>query len=86
MPEGERQDGVAGVTEAPAVLEMRAHFETGLVAYRKRAYDDAKAPFGRALEYVPGDSCSQVFIRRLETMQRQPMPAGWDGIWQHTEK
>jgi adenylate cyclase len=68
------------------VLEMRGHFEAGLAAYRARAYGDARAAFRRALECVPGDACSQTFIRRVDEMERAPPPAGWDGVWRQEHK
>jgi class 3 adenylate cyclase len=69
-----------------AVMDMRGHFEAGLAAYRKRAYADARAAFGRALESVPGDPCSQVFIHRLDDIERTPLPSDWDGVWRHVQK
>jgi hypothetical protein len=77
--------GERGSVAAP-VLDMRGHFEAGLAAYRNRGYGDAKAAFRRALDCVPGDACSQVFIQRLEYMERSPLPSDWDGVWQHEHK
>jgi adenylate cyclase len=77
--------GERGSVAAP-VLDMRGHFEAGLAAYRNRGYGDAKAAFRRALDCVPGDACSQVFIQRLEFMEQTPLPPEWDGVWQHEHK
>jgi class 3 adenylate cyclase len=73
-------------TVLPAVLEMRGHFEAALAAYRCRDYGAARAGFGRALEFVPGDACSQAFMRRLEVLEREPPPSDWDGVWRHASK
>ncbi len=77
--------GERGAVAAP-VLDMRGHFEAGLAAYRNRGYGEAKAAFRRALDCVPGDACSQVFIRRLDYMEQSPLPPDWDGVWQHEHK
>ena len=77
--------GERGSVAAP-VLDMRGHFEAGLAAYRNRGYGDAKAAFRRALDCVPGDACSQVFMQRLEYMEQSPLPSDWDGVWQHKHK
>jgi class 3 adenylate cyclase len=77
--------GERGSVAAP-VLEMRGHFGAGLAAYRNRGYGDAKAAFRRALDCVPGDPCSEVFIRRLESIERAQLPPDWDGVWQHEHK
>jgi class 3 adenylate cyclase len=71
---------------AAAVLGMRDHFEAGLAAYRGCRYAEARAAFGLALGRVPGDACSETFIRRLDELERKPMPADWDGVWQHASK
>lgn len=77
--------GRRGAVDA-AILAMRDHFEAGLAAYRSRRNAEARDAFRRALECVPGDACSAVFIRRLDEMERTPLPPGWDGVWRHVEK
>jgi adenylate cyclase len=71
---------------ADGLLRMRDCFEQGLAAYRARRHADARAAFARALDALPGDACSRVFINRLDHLEREPMPADWDGVWQHTGK
>jgi adenylate cyclase len=77
--------GERGAVSPPA-LEMRDHFEAGLAAYRQRSYGDARTAFRRALERVPADAASQVFIRRLDDMERAPPPPDWDGVWRQEHK
>ncbi|MDP1673040.1 MAG: adenylate/guanylate cyclase domain-containing protein [Burkholderiales bacterium] len=67
-------------------LRMRDCFEQGLAAYRARHNAAAREAFSCALEALPGDACSQVFIDRLDRIGRDPMPADWDGVWRHTGK
>jgi adenylate cyclase len=71
---------------APAVLEMRDHFEAALAAYRGRRYAEARAAFRLALGCVPGDGCSEAFICRIDELEREPRPPHWDGVWQHVSK
>jgi class 3 adenylate cyclase len=71
---------------AVELLRMRDCFEQGLAAYRARDNAAAREAFSRALEALPGDACSQVFIDRLDRIGHEPMPADWDGVWRHTGK
>jgi len=71
---------------AADVLRMRDCFEQGLVAYRARRLADARGAFERAIEALPGDACSRVFIDRIEHLLAGPLPADWDGVWRHTGK
>ena len=71
---------------AAELLRMRDCFEQGLAAYRARHNAAAREAFSRALEALPGDACSQVFIDRLERIGHEPMPADWDGVWRHIGK
>jgi len=77
--------GERGAVDA-AVLEMRDRFEAGLAAYRGRRNAEARDAFRRALERMPADACSEVFIRRLDELERYPAPPDWDGVWQHASK
>jgi adenylate cyclase len=71
---------------ASAVLEMRDHFGVALAAYRSRRYAEARAAFRLALACVPGDACSEAFIRRIDELEREPRPNDWDGVWQYASK
>jgi hypothetical protein len=77
--------GERGSVAAP-VLDMRGHFEAGLAAYRSRGYGEARAAFRGALDCVPEDACSQVFIRRIECMEQSQLPSDCDGVWRQEHK
>lgn len=62
------------------------HFAKGLAAYRRRAWDEAEKDFAAALEAVPDDGPSRVFLDRLKALKADPPPADWDGVWALSEK
>ena len=90
---------VAGQTHSQTVFEimaakgslqpnqaaLRDHYAEGLAAYRARRWDDSRRAFLAALEAVPGDEPSKVFIGRIEAFVKNPPPADWDGAW-HLER
>jgi hypothetical protein len=61
-------------------------FERGLAAYRRQEWDAAEAALRAALEFVPADRPSQVFMGRIETFRQLPPPKDWDGAWIATTK
>jgi class 3 adenylate cyclase len=91
---------VAGQTHSETVFEimavkgdlkpeqsaLRDHYAAGLAAYRARRWDDARRAFRAALEAVPGDEPSNVFIGRIEEFAKNPPPADWDGAWHFDRK
>jgi adenylate cyclase len=91
---------VAGQTHSETVFEiiavkgdlkpeqsaLRDHYAAGLAAYRARRWDDAGRAFRAALEAVPGDEPSNVFIGRIEEFAKNPPPADWDGAWHFDRK
>ncbi|MGI8784142.1 MAG: adenylate/guanylate cyclase domain-containing protein [Acidobacteriota bacterium] len=73
-------------TLAPALAEMRSHFEQGLRAYRQRAWDEATKQFTTCLKLVPQDGPSALFLKRIQAFAISPPPEHWDGVWTMTEK
>ncbi len=71
---------------APALRTLVEHFAEGLAAYRRQAWAGAGAAFIAALEAVPGDRPSKIFLARLERLKANPPPADWDGVWVLGEK
>jgi class 3 adenylate cyclase len=67
-------------------LQLADAFERGLAAYRKQDWDNASAAFRAALEVVPADQPSQVFLGRIEVFRQSPPAADWDGDWIATSK
>jgi adenylate cyclase len=91
---------VAGQSHAETVFEimaakgdlkpeqsvLRDHYAQGLAAYRGCRWDDARRAFRAALEAVPGDEPSNVFIARIDEFEKNPPPADWDGAWHFDRK
>jgi len=71
---------------AAAVLTMAERFAEGLAAYRRRAWRDAEAAFRAALEVVPDDGPSKVFLSRVLRLATDPPSADWIGVWELREK
>src|SRR5438270_5526337 len=62
-------------------LELRDAFEAALVAYRRQAWEEAEAGFGKCLALDPEDGPSRVFISRIAHFRAQPPGADWTGAW-----
>jgi adenylate cyclase len=71
---------------APALSILVERFAEGLAAYRRRAWGEAAAAFIAALEAVPGDGPSKVFLARLQHLEASPPPVDWNGVWVLDEK
>ena len=69
-----------------AVRALLERFAEGLAAYRRRAWGEAAAAFIAALEAVPEDGPSKVFLARLEHLKADPPPPEWNGVWVLGEK
>ena len=65
----------------PTVRTLLDRFAEGLAAYRRRAWPEAVAAFNAAMEAVPGDEPSKVFLARVQYLEASPPPADWDGVW-----
>jgi adenylate cyclase len=65
---------------------MLEHYGTGFAAYRARAWGDAEQAFLAALEAMPGDGPSAMYVDRCRTFAKTPPPADWDGVWTLTSK
>ena len=64
-------------------LELRDAFIEALVAYRRGAWEDARAGFENCLAIAPCDAPSTVFLARF----RSAAPSSdWTGVWPLTEK
>jgi class 3 adenylate cyclase/CHASE2 domain-containing sensor protein len=67
----------------PAGLEA---FRTGLELYRKKSFTKAKVSFKKALELMPGDGPSAVYIERCTDYLKNPPQVKWDGVYNLTAK
>ncbi len=70
----------------PARLALRGRFAAGLAAYRRQAWPEAEAAFTAALELVPDDGPSRVFLERVSALRASPPAADWNGVWTLTSK
>lgn len=66
--------------------EMLDHYNKGLDAYKQRRWDDAIGFFKRALEVVPEDGPSKLYLERAENYKQTPPPDDWDGVFTMTTK
>jgi adenylate cyclase len=67
-------------------LELRDAFAEALAAYRRGAWEDARAGFENCLGITPCDAPSKVFLGRLARLQTAAPPLDWTGVWSLTEK
>jgi class 3 adenylate cyclase len=70
----------------PAQVELRTHYAEGLAAYRAQHWDEARRAFAAALESVPDDGPSMLFIKRNDGIAANPPGDGWDGSWHLEQK
>lgn len=61
-------------------------FSEGLKAYRAEQWDDAEKLFHDALNIIPEDYPSQLFLERIAYYRENPPPKPWDGSFTMTEK
>jgi class 3 adenylate cyclase len=71
---------------SPVQVELRTHYSEGLAAYRARRWDEALHAFAAALESVPNDAPSMIFIKRIGSLMKNPPGEDWDGSWHLEQK
>jgi adenylate cyclase len=91
---------VVGKTEPVRIYELlapkgalpaeRAHlrdtFESALAAYRACDWPTARRHFGACLEIDGGDPPAEVFLKRIERLERDAPPSDWSGIFEAQQK
>ncbi|MFW5808496.1 MAG: tetratricopeptide repeat protein [Spirochaetota bacterium] len=60
--------------------QLLDHYNRGLTLYKQRKWDEALAAFQQALEIVPGDGPSLLYIARCNEYKTTPPPDNWDGV------
>jgi adenylate cyclase len=70
----------------PSQDSLRARYCEGLAAYRARRWSEAQAALNAALEIAPGDGPSQALLSRVNSMEKDPPAADWDGSWHLDQK
>ena len=58
----------------------------GLIYYYQKRFDQALSYFEKVRELLPGDTVSEIFIRRCTELTTTPPPEKWDGVVHMTEK
>jgi adenylate cyclase len=67
-------------------LALRDAYVVALDAYRRKAWDEARAGFEGCLAIAPDDGPSKLFLSRLAQFDATAPAADWDGVWSLTEK
>ncbi len=62
-------------------VEMRDAFEEGLRRYWKQSWNKAKQHFENCLKIKPNDGPAQLYLKRLDILQKKPPGDDWDGVW-----
>jgi adenylate cyclase len=70
----------------PKLAALIRAYEAGLECYQRRDWATAIRNFGDALDAVPSDQPSQIFIDRCRYYSENPPPENWNGIWIMQEK
>lgn len=65
----------------PRLPELIRAYEAGLDRYQRRDWADAIRLFGNALDAVPSDRPSRIFIDRCRYYRDNPPPDNWNGVW-----
>ena len=66
--------------------QLCRHFVQGLECYRSRKWEQALRVFQDALECVPSDTPSRLYIERCTLYQQDPPAEPWDGVFEMKTK
>jgi len=75
--------GVSLPEEKEAALK---HFESGMAAYKKHEWQEAREHFEDAVAVCPDDGPSILYVSRCDEHIAKPPPADWDFVVRRTEK
>lgn len=67
-------------------LEMIEQYNKGLELYKQRKFKEAITYFEKALEIIPGDGPSKLYIERCKEYIANPPADDWDGVYVFTTK
>ncbi|HEX3864093.1 MAG TPA: GAF domain-containing protein [Stellaceae bacterium] len=65
----------------PRMGTLISAYEAGLDCYQRRDWSQAIQRFSEALDVVPSDQPSRIFIDRCYYYRRHPPPEHWNGVW-----
>ena len=69
-----------------ATVTLRDRFATGLAAYRRQAWAEARSEFEACLGVVPADGPSRVLLARVAYLAEHPPGPDWNGVWAQPDK
>ncbi|MDH5717883.1 MAG: tetratricopeptide repeat protein [Spirochaetia bacterium] len=61
-------------------------YNEGLNLYKDRKWRDALQKFESAIQLIPDDGPSKLYIERCQLFIENPPPADWDGVFTMTTK
>lgn len=73
--------GVNEQQPSESIERMVRHYQQGLIAYREKNWQTAMACFERAVQHVPMDRPSLLYLERCKQMQAFPPEENWDGVY-----
>ncbi len=65
------------------VLEL---YNKGLELYKQKNFAEAKGFFQKALDVLPADGPSKLYLDRCDMLIKEPPPENWDGVFTMTTK
>jgi adenylate cyclase len=65
-------------------ISLAATFDKGLKAYRSQHWDKAEEIFTDHKTNDPNDKPTQIYLRRVAELKKDPPPKDWDGIYVKT--
>jgi adenylate cyclase len=71
---------------SPELKALQQHYNLGIELYWERRWDEAIAEFQKALQAVPEDMPSKIFINRCQQYKMVPPPEKWHGEFIMAEK
>jgi adenylate cyclase len=66
---------------SPEQKELISEFSEAVCLYRGREWNKALLLFERILERFPDDGPSRMFADRCRSLQQNPPPEDWEGVW-----
>ncbi|MGE4129984.1 MAG: CHASE2 domain-containing protein [Bdellovibrionales bacterium] len=70
-----------GKISDPKVDEMLKWFQEGYEFYHQKAWQDGLSRFSKALDIVPTDEVSKLYISRCQDYITEPPDDNWDGVF-----
>ncbi len=71
---------------SPELKSLQSNYNRGIELYWERKWDEAIKAFQSALQAVPDDMPSKIFIKRCEQFKKVPPPEKWHGEFIMAEK